>query len=200
MPRKARLFPPFLLAAACVPASGAAPARGATIAGTVEGVSPAGAAVWLEGDSIARGRPVPAPPHISQKGARFRPALSVVVAGQDVEFPNDDDVVHNVFSISRARAFDLGLYRPGIRPKVHFDRPGVVDLFCKIHENMHATLVVVPSPLFVTTDASGRFAIPDVPPGRYVVEAYSPGAGRGSAPAEAPSGAEVRLHVTGGRR
>ncbi len=172
-------------------------ARAALADGVVEGTigpAPKHAVVWLEG--------VPAgswnPPHetmvMSQRGARFAPDFMVVVTGQTVKMPNDDRLIHNVFSISAPKKFDLGHYSQGESRSVTFDKPGVIDLFCNIHENMHATIVVVPSTFFAVTDESGRFAIRGVPPGTYTVRAYSPEAGSATASAKVASGnVTVRL-------
>lgn len=114
---------------------------------------------------------------ISQRGARFRPEFAVVVAGQTVDMPNDDRIVHNVFSVSPARKFDLGHYGQGEYRSVQFPKPGVVEMFCNIHENMQATLVVVPSTYYAQPAADGSFAIANVPEGTYQLVGYSPQAG-----------------------
>lgn len=118
------------------------------------------------------GRPLerePGPPaRLSQRNARFAPEFAVIEAGQTVEFPNDDDIAHNVFSFSDARRFDLGLYPRGASKSVRFDATGPVFLFCSVHEWMSAVIYVAPNRLHAVTDARGRFAIAPVPAGRYM--------------------------------
>ena len=106
-------------------------------------------------------------PTLTQKNARFSPSLLVIAAGQSVRMPNQDKILHNVFSFSRSKTFDLGLYRKGEEKTVLFSKPGVVPIYCSIHASMNATIYVAPSPYTAIVDRAGRFSIGDVPPGRY---------------------------------
>lgn len=124
--------------------------------------------------------PPPDSPVISQKDKTFVPDLRVVVAGQSVRFTNDDPVVHNVFSTSVAREFDLGQPGPQQTRSVTFPTPGLVDIFCNIHEAMFAHVLVLPNRAFAVVDGEGRFQIHDVPPGRHPLHAW----GRGIEPFE----------------
>ena len=110
---------------------------------------------------------------MSQRGEEFVPRLLAVTVGTAVEFPNDDATFHNVFSLSRAKTFDLGRYRPGRTGTVIFDRPGVVPVFCDIHTHMSAYVLVFSHPYFAVTDTDGRFAITGVPPGAYQLDVWS---------------------------
>jgi len=112
-------------------------------------------------------------PKISQREAKFSPDFLVIAAGQTVEMPNDDKIVHNVFSFSKPNDFDLGLYPKGEQKKVTFLHPGVVDLFCSIHSKMNATIFVAPSPYYSQADAEGAFEIRGVPPGRYRLKTWN---------------------------
>lgn len=110
---------------------------------------------------------------IAQKGAVFTPHVLPVVAGTTVEWPNHDDIFHNVFSDSDAKQFDLGLYKDNPPEKrVTFDRAGKVDVYCSIHANMHCVVLVMENPYFAVTDASGDFVISNVPPGTYTLKAW----------------------------
>ena len=116
--------------------------------------------------------PPPESPVIAQKDKTFLPDLRVVVAGQSVQFTNDDPVVHTVFSTSTARTFDLGQPGPQQTRSVSFPSPGLVDIFCNIHEAMYAHVLVLPNRAFALVDPEGRFVIHDVPPGRYPLHAW----------------------------
>jgi plastocyanin len=110
---------------------------------------------------------------VAQRAAVFSPHVLPVMAGTKVEWPNNDDIYHNVFSVSDAAQFDLGLYKGNPPDKsVVFDKPGRVDVFCSIHENMHCVVLVMANPYFAATDASGHYAITNVPPGTYKLKAW----------------------------
>jgi len=106
-------------------------------------------------------------PTLRQKDARFVPPLLVIAAGQSVDMPNEDRILHNVFSFSRPRRFDLGLYAGGETRRIHFPDAGIVRVYCSIHASMNATIYVAPSPYTAIVDGRGKFSIGDAPPGRY---------------------------------
>jgi plastocyanin len=108
----------------------------------------------------------------TQKDANFEPHVLPVVVGSSVRWPNEDDIFHNVFSMSDAKEFDLGYYKTEKVPEVRFERVGRVDVFCAIHPRMHCIILVVPNPLFAVADEKGRFAIRNVPAGTYKVRAW----------------------------
>jgi plastocyanin len=109
---------------------------------------------------------------ISQKKAMFSPHVLPVVVGTTVEWPNFDDIYHNVFSISDAKQFDLGFYKDPVVKSVTFDKPGRVDVFCSIHASMNCIILVVENPWFAVTDGKGAYVIPNVPPGAYKLKAW----------------------------
>lgn len=109
---------------------------------------------------------------VNQKGAQFTPRLLPIMKGTTVEWPNNDDIFHNVFSMSDAKPFDLGLYKHPEVKRVTFDKPGRVDVFCSIHANMNCMILVLENPWFASTDDRGRYAITNVPPGTYQLKAW----------------------------
>jgi hypothetical protein len=104
-----------------------------------------------------------------QDDERFMPHVLPILRGTTVDFPNADDVFHNVFSLSSARTFDLGRYPQGSAKSVTFEKSGIVQVFCHIHSDMSAVILVLDSPHFAQPATSGRYAIDDVPPGEYTV-------------------------------
>ena len=114
---------------------------------------------------------VPPPPtspyRMRQENSTFLPHVLAVQRGSTVEFPNADPIFHNVFSLSKPASFDLGRYPRGETKGVRFDKPGVVKVFCHIHSDMSAIIMVLDNPFFTTPDSQGRFQIEGLPPGTY---------------------------------
>ena len=110
-------------------------------------------------------------PHasIAQEGERFVPHVLPLLRGATVDFPNADDVFHNVFSLSSAKTFDLGRYPRGSAKAVTFDKHGVVQVFCHIHSDMSAVVLVLDTPHFTTPASTGRYSLENIPPGDYTV-------------------------------
>jgi len=134
-----------------------------------------GAVIWLKPVGETRdGQSSPARPRfkIVQQHKRFDPHVLAVPAGAIVDFPNLDPFFHNVFSMFDGKRFDLGLYEAGASQSVTFDRPGVCYIFCNIHPEMSAVVVVTDSPYYAISDNLGKFSIPNVPPGRYLVTVW----------------------------
>jgi plastocyanin len=112
---------------------------------------------------------------IKQEGRQFSPRVAVVQSGTSVVFPNFDAIYHNVFSNSPRNSFDLGTYQAGDKPRsVTLTGPGVVDVFCNIHQKMSAKILVVPSVLFTKVRADGTFLLENVPAGQRRLVAWSP--------------------------
>jgi plastocyanin len=109
---------------------------------------------------------------VTQQGALFDPHVLPVLAGTTVEWPNNDTILHNVFSYSEAKPFDLGLYKAPEIKKVIFDKPGRVDIFCSIHSRMNCIVLVLENPYFATANENGVYKIVNVPPGTYKLKAW----------------------------
>lgn len=112
------------------------------------------------------------PPSLSQEGREFSPRVLPVTRGTTVDFPNDDTIFHNVFSLSKTKPFDLDIYRPGKSKSVTFSKPGWVKIYCNMHGQMTANIIVLDNPYFALTDRKGLFVIPDVPNGEYVLRTW----------------------------
>ena len=109
---------------------------------------------------------------VTQRDAVFRPHVLPLVVGSTVEWPNKDDIFHNVFSMSESNPFDLGLYKDPEVKKVTLQNPGRVDVFCSIHSKMSCVLLVLENPYFAVSDSSGHYKIENVPPGVYRLKAW----------------------------
>lgn len=150
-------------------------------------LSPAGAVVYVVGFD----EPPPADvPEIVQRDKTFVPDLVPITVGQEVAFPNGDPILHNVFSVSPTRPFDLGSYKKGVSKAKAFRKQGVVDVYCNIHPEMAATILVLPNRRYARVAADGTFAIVGVPIGRWSAFAYARGVAK-------PVRAEVTITSSG---
>jgi plastocyanin len=109
---------------------------------------------------------------IRQEDQTILPRVTAIQTGTRIGFPNDDDVYHNLFSLSTPHPFNLGRYPPGSSRTETFDEAGVVRMFCDIHSDMVGVILVLDTPYFVKPDPSGAYRITGVPQGRYTVVAW----------------------------
>jgi plastocyanin len=144
--------------------------------------------------------PAPRRARMDQRNETFVPHVLAITVGTVVDFPNNDATYHNVFSLSRAKAFDLGRYASGRSKSVTFDRPGIVRVFCDIHSHMNAFILVFSHRFFAVTDEHGRYRIDGIPPGTYTVTVWNEAVPRESRAVTIGSGGgEVELDVVLGR-
>ncbi|BDC48794.1 hypothetical protein F183_A11100 [Bryobacterales bacterium F-183] len=108
------------------------------------------------------------PLELRQKNRNFSRQLVIVPVGATVSFPNDDPIFHNVFSLSKAKAFDLGYFPKNQTRVVKFTKPGIVEVFCHLHANMSATVVVAPTQYYTQPAKDGSFVLRDLPAGAEV--------------------------------
>jgi hypothetical protein len=149
--------------------------------------------VILEGGNLPPKPPVSEA--LNQHGSRFEPDLIVVPTGSTVQFPNLDPIFHNVFSLSKAQLFDLGYYPQGQSRTVKFNNPGVVQVYCHIHSNMYAAIVVTASPWFQKPSADGSFSFSNVPAGHYRLIAWHKIAGLHKVNVEVPETGSVDVTI-----
>jgi plastocyanin len=184
----------------------AAPAAAGTVQGRLEIVEKGGkrakdvadAVVWVEGPKVGV-RPSSAT--ITMKGKAFVPRVAVVPVGGSVEFPNMDPVFHNVFSVSGENRFDLDLYKKPKSRAQAFEHPGLVRVYCNIHPQMSAFVLVLDSPFWARVGADGRFVIEGVPAGSWTVKAWHERGGEASSPVTVgeEQGAELSLSLDASR-
>lgn len=104
---------------------------------------------------------------LNQVGLVFIPHILPVLVGTEVDFPNEDVVLHNVFSPGYIGKFNLGTYLQGTTKTRVFEKPGIVLLLCNVHHEMSAFVLVVETPYFVVTGQDGKYTLKNVPPGKY---------------------------------
>lgn len=128
---------------------------------------------------------------ISQHDEAFVPRVIAITRGSTVEFPNFDPYFHNVFSLSRTATFDLGRYRKGEKRERSFSRAGVIKVYCHIHSEMSATILVFDHRLYATPESNGWFAIDEVPPGTYQLSAWHERIGETTKPIKVVAGEDA---------
>jgi plastocyanin len=158
------------------PVAGTRAARGVNVSGTVSGggvLGPGGTVLWMRRLDAPTPRPAPARGKvIRQRNKTFIPRVLAVPVGSKIDFRNEDDIFHNVFSLSRPNDFDTGLYRQGASYSQVFRKAGAVQILCNIHATMIAHVFVVDTPYYTQADAAGVFTIKNVPPGEYELETW----------------------------
>ena len=142
---------------------------------------PEDAFVYLEPLDGAPAATPTAPAVITQRQRTIIPHVTAVRVGQVVEFPNEDDIFHNLFSLSAGNRFSLGRYAPGVTETNVFENAGVVHLFCDIHAEMAGVILVVATPYVSRVEPDGTYALTGVPAGRYRAVAWHPTAGADTA-------------------
>lgn len=179
----------------------AAPAALAgTVAGRVELIEKGGRKASNLSDVIVyvdgvKAKPRPDKATMVMKGKAFAPRVVAIPVGGTVEFPNEDPIFHNVFSVSGENRFDLALYK---RPRMGswtFQHPGVARVYCNIHPQMSAVVVVRDSPYFVKAGADGTFTIENVPAGRHVLKAWHERAGEVATEVTVPAQGAVQAQL-----
>jgi plastocyanin len=149
--------------------------------------------VFLEGLK-AEAKDIPAKSAtILQKDKQFTPAVLPIMVGMEVDFPNEDVIMHNVFSLSKTKTFDLGLYKKGTKKTVKFEKSGLVKIYCNIHEKMVSYILILDNPYYTTTDKDGNFKIENVPKGKFKLAAWHRYSDVQNKDLEITDGKEVKL-------
>jgi plastocyanin len=177
----------------------ASPALAGTVSGRVDLVEKGGrkatdlsdVVVYIEGVKARARLAGGSAPKVVMKGKAFNPRVAVVPVGGSVEFPNEDPIFHNVFSVSGENRFDLQLYKRPKSGSQTFQHAGLVRVYCNIHPQMSAVVLVRDNPYFTKAAADGSFTIEGVPAGRYTLTAWHDKAGSATQEIAVPGQAQV---------
>lgn len=175
------------------PASAELAGRIALVPPPGQKAGPGGTVIWLPG--IERQAASATTSTIASRNKRFEPHVLAVLRGASVTFPNTDPIYHNAFSLSPSNPFDLGLYRKGASRSVKLDAAGLVRVYCNIHPDMAAYLMVVDGAFAVAGD-DGAYRIPGVPVGRHAVRLWNEMAGEQAATLEFQAGRATDWSLT----
>jgi plastocyanin len=131
-----------------------------------------------------------------QLGETFIPHILPIVKGSTVRFPNQDPIFHNVFSLSGTKSFDLGRYPKGDSRSVIFEEAGIVPVFCHLHSDMSAIILVLENPYFAVPDPDGRYRIENIPAGNYTLIAWHERSEKVEQQVEVVAGKALELDIT----
>ena len=157
--------------------------------------SPRDVVVFLLADGTSAS-PASDTARIVQRDRTILPHVTAIRAGTPVSFPNEDDVYHNLFSLSEVHPFNLGRYPPGETRVEVFDEPGVVRMFCDIHSEMTGVIRVLDTPHFTRPDDEGSFRLPNVPPGLHRLVVWHESAGSDTVAVQVPDGGVARVELS----
>jgi plastocyanin len=126
----------------------------------------------------------------------FEPRVVVIPVGGTVSFPNEDPILHNVFSVTKSNPFDLQLYKRPKSASWTFQNPGIVKVYCNIHPQMSAVVVVLDNPYYATASEDGSFELADLAAGRYSVHAWHERGGESFADVTVPAAGVVEVALS----
>jgi len=150
------------------------------------------AVIWLEGGGSVR----PKKAEIATEKRQFLPHVVIVPVGSAVAFSNHDPFNHNVFSLSEDDPFDLGLYGRGETRSAPFAKPGIARVYCNVHAQMTAFVIVRDNPWFTQPSADGSFTLADVPAGSYRLRVWHERGGESTRPLDVPAAGIADLRLT----
>ena len=141
---------------------GKGPARGSDVRQTV---------IYFEPANPRPVKPPEKPFEMVTRRKAFEPRQLVIPRGSRVRFPNEDPILHNVFSVSAPNQFDFGFFKGTPGKEKRFEQAGLVRVYCNVHHDMVSYILVLDSPFHTTPDANGEFALQGLPrgPGKLVV-------------------------------
>lgn len=130
--------------------------------------------VFFTPDAKLRVKPLPAVSVITMQGKSFAPHVLTVTQGSTVRFANDDMILHNVFSTSQGNDFDMGFYGHGPGKTKTFEHPGLVRVYCNVHHEMFAYILVLNTPYYTDVGDDGSFVLRGLPAGPGEITVWNP--------------------------
>lgn len=124
----------------------------------------------------------PAPtdaPLLDQQGCIYQPYVLGVRVNQTLKIKNSDPTLHNVHAQPKInKEFNFAQPMKNMVSERKFEKPEVLVRFkCDVHPWMFAFVGVVEHPYFAVSGKDGSFSIPNLPAGKYVIEAVHPKGG-----------------------
>ena len=144
-------------------------------------------AVYLESHDAKSASSMNHPREISQVDRKFSPYVSVVRKGESINFSNQDEITHHVYSFNGPTRFSFKLKKDEHMLSDPFTETGVIAMGCNIHDWMSGYMLVVDTPYYALTDSEGKVAFNDLPSGEYHLKAWHP---------QMAGGEAISRHVT----
>ena len=110
---------------------------------------------------------------IDQKDKKFAPYITVMQRGQRINFANQDDITHHIYSVSGENRFEFKLKAGENMVTEQLQAAEEVAMGCNIHDWMTGYALVVDTPFFTKSDKAGIAQL-DLPTGEYQITAWHP--------------------------
>ena len=133
------------------------------------------AVLFLPGVALPAGSAAQKRATVAQRNRVFDPFVTVIEKGSAIDFPNEDTMLHHVYSFSPAKRFEIKLYKGTPPAPVAFDTPGIVVLGCNLHDWMLAYVVVLDTRIHAKSDSNGNARLAGIPAGSHDLMAWYPG-------------------------
>jgi len=126
---------------------------------------------------LPAGKTWPAPKEpvtMDQQGCQYVPHVMGLMVGQPFKVLNSDGILHNVHALPKVnRPFNMAMPPTRKEASETFSKEeGMFIVKCDVHPWMQAFVGVFSNPFFAVTKTDGKFAIANLDPGTYEVEAW----------------------------
>lgn len=133
--------------------------------------------VYIKDGLNGKTTPVPSKPaELDQRGCEYVPYVLGLQTGQKLLVKNSDPLMHNVHVVPTQSSGNKEVNKAqpqGFKPfEFTFENPEIFLRFkCDVHPWMFSYVGLLPHSYFAVSNEKGEFKIPNVPPGKYTVEA-----------------------------
>ncbi len=113
------------------------------------------------------------PIELDQFGCQYRPHVIAIMAGQPLRIKNGDPTNHNIHLLPKVnQELNFSQPRQGMEKDITLVKEDVFRVKCDVHPWMGCYVKVFDHPFHDVTGSDGSFSMSDLPPGKYVIEAW----------------------------